>query len=135
MNGSDVENDSAEMKKFEQALARAMKPVEPRAETTAKLLGLAEEAARDRAHHAGGLRLINFANGGRMFAMPRPRAWMGGAIAAVLAIGCFAGARIHTEHERKMQAEHQFETAERITDQTLERTREQLEERGIRLEP
>ncbi len=60
---------------------------------------------------------------------------MGGAIAAVLAMGCFVGARIHIEHERRIQAEHQFETAERITDQTLERTREQLAERGFRLAP
>jgi hypothetical protein len=130
------------MAEFEQALARAMKRVEVRAETSAKFLALAEEAERKRVHAGGGLRLVKLSNGGRVFAMPRmpqPRAvvrsWMGGAIAAVLAMGCFVGVRIHTEHDRRMQAERQFETAERITDQTLEKTREQLAERGIRLEP
>jgi hypothetical protein len=112
-----------------------MRRVEVRAETTKKFLALAEEAEQKRVHAGGGLRLLKLSNGGRVFAMPKPRAWMGGAIAAVLAMGCFVGARIHTEHERKVQAERQFETAERITDQALERTREQLQQRGIRLEP
>jgi hypothetical protein len=135
MNGPDFEKENAEMTEFEQALARAMNRVDVRAETTAKLLALAEEADRKRVHAGGSLRLIKFSNGGRMFATPRPRAWMGGAIAAVLATGCFVGARIHIEQERRMHAERQFETAERITDQTLARTREQLAQRGIRLAP
>ena len=122
------------MKEFEQALARAMKRVEVRAETTAKFLVLAEEAERKRVHAGGGFRLIKLSNGGRVFAMPRPRAWMGGAIAAVLALGCFVGAHIHERHERKAIAEQQFETAERITDETLARTRAELEQRGINLD-
>jgi len=122
------------MKEFEQALARAMKRVEVRAETTAKFLALAEEAERKRVHAGGGFRLIKLSNGGRVFAMPRPRAWMGGAIAAVLALGCFVGAHIHEQHERKAIAEQQFETAERITDETLARTRAELEQRGINLD-
>lgn len=135
MNAPDFEKDNAEMTEFEQALARAMKRVDVRAETSAKLLGLAEEADRKRVHAGGSFRLIKFSNGGRMFATARPRAWMGGAIAAVLAMGCFVGARIHIEQERRTHAERQFETAERITDQTLARTREQLAQRGIRLAP
>jgi hypothetical protein len=127
---------------FELALGRAMRRVEVRAETTAKLLALAEEAEKKHGRAGGGLRLINFSSGGfssggRVFAMPRiPRAkaWMGGAIAAVLAMGCFAGAHIHTEHERRVQAERQFEAAERITDQALEQTREQLRAQGIYLD-
>ena len=129
------QGQDGEMTEFERALSRAMQRVEVRAETAKKFMALAEEAERKRVHAGGGIRLLKLSNGGRVFAMPRPRAWMGGAIAAVLAMGCFVGARIHTEHERKVQAERQFETAERITDQALERTREQLEQRGIRLEP
>jgi hypothetical protein len=89
----------------------------------------------------GGIRLIKFSgytgNWGRVLAMPKPRAWMGGAIAAVLAIGVFAGAHIHEQHEqheRQVMAQQQFETAERITDETLERTKAQLERKGIYLD-
>jgi hypothetical protein len=134
------EVDDPRMKEFEQALSRAMQRVELRAETTAKFLALAEEAERKRVHAGGGFRLIKFSNGGRVFAMPRlpqTRAWMGGAIAAVLAIGVFAGAHIHEQHEqheRQMMAQQQFETAERITDEALARTRAELEQRGINLE-
>lgn len=129
--------EDAHMQEFEQALSRAMKRVELRAETSAKFLALAEEAERKRAHAGGGFRLINFSNAGRMFTMPRPRAWMGGAIAAVLAIGVFAGTHIHEQHEqheKRIVAQQQFETAERITDETLARTRAELEQRGIKLD-
>jgi hypothetical protein len=146
--GSESSEREAPLTEFEQALARAMRRVEVKAETTAKFYALAEEAeqkrvlhpgeqrtfAGDPGHAGGGLRLISFSKGGRVFAMPRPRAWMSGAIAAVLALGCFLGAHMHTEHERKMQAQQQFEAAERITDQTLERTREQLRAQGIYLD-
>ena|SRR5579875_1909068 len=148
MNGPDFENHNLEATpgapgtEFEQALARAMKHVEVPAETSAKLLALAEQAERKHAHAGSGLRLIKLTGGARIFSMPRmpqTRAWMSGAIAAVLAVGCFVGARLHTEHERKIvaqqEAQREFETAERITDQALERTREQLQQRGIRLEP
>ncbi len=136
------EMDDPRMKEFEQALGRAMQRVEVRAETSAKFLALADEAERKRLHAGGGFRLIKLSNGGRVFTMPRlripqARAWMGGAIAAVLAIGVFAGAHIrdqHQQHERQMMAQQQFETAERITDETLARTREQLERHGINLE-
>ncbi len=138
MSGPDFEQDNPEMTKFEQALARAMKRVEVRADMAAKFLALADEAERKRQHAGGGLRLLKLSNRARVIAMPRPRAWMGGAIAAVLTIGCFVGTRIHTDHERRVmaerQAEQQFETAERITDQALAQTREQLQQRGIRLE-
>jgi hypothetical protein len=137
------EMDDPRMKEFEQALGRAMKRVEVRAETTAKFLALAEEAERKRMAAGGGFRLIKFSgytgNWGRVLAMPRPRAWMGGAIAAVLAMGVFAGAHIHEQHEqheqheRQVLAQQQFEAAERITDETLARTRAELERRGINL--
>jgi len=134
----EFEFEDARMQEFEQALSRAMQRVEVRAETTAKFLALAEEAERKRVHAGGGFRLIKFSNAGRVFAMPRPRAWMGGAIAAVLALGVFVGTHVHEQHEqqheRRVMAEQQFEAAERITDETLARTREQLQQRGINLE-
>jgi len=136
----EFEFEDARMQEFEQALSRAMQRVEVRAETSAKLLALAEEAERKRVHAGGGFRLIKFSNGGRVFAMPRPRAWMGGAIDAVLALGVFFGTHVHEQHEqheqhqRRVMAEQQFEAAERITDETLARTREQLQQRGINLE-
>ena len=126
------------MTDFEQALARAMRKVEVRAETTAKFLALAEEAERKRVHAGGSFRLLKPSNGGRVFAMPGPRAWtrswLGGAIAAVLAIGVFAGAHIHEQHDRRVEAQKQFETAERITDQTLAHTKEELAQQGIYLD-
>ena len=153
--GEAPEFQDAGMTEFEAALGRAMQRVEVRAETAAKFLALAEEAERGRVHPSeqktfagdpgkagGGLRLVRLSNGGRVFAMPRlripqARAWMGGAIAAVLAMGVFAGAHIHEQHEqheRQVMAQQQFETAERITDETLARTRAELEQRGINLE-
>ena len=129
-----LEMDDPRMQEFEQALSRAMQRVEVRAETTAKFIALAEEAERKRVQAGGGFRLIKFSDGGRIFAMPRPRAWMGGAIAAVLAMGIFVGAHVHEEHERRVVARQQFETAERITDETLARTRAELEQRGIKLD-
>ena len=129
-----LEMDDPRMKEFEQALSRAMQRVDVRAETTAKFLALAEEAERKRVQAGGGFRLIKFSDGGRVFAMPRPRAWMGGAIAAVLAMGIFVGAHVHEQHERRVVARQQFETAERITDETPARTRAELEQRGIKLD-
>lgn len=134
---NDLEMNDPRMAEFEQALSRAMQRVEVRAETSAKLLALAEEAEQKRQRAGSGLRLLKMSNSGRLFTMPHPRAWMGGAIAAVLAMGVFVGAHVHEQHEqheRQMVAQQQFETAERITDETLERTRVELEQRGINLE-
>ena len=143
MNGPEerremqFEMDDPRMREFEQALSRAMQRVEVPAETSAKLLALAEEAEQKRVHAGDGLRLIRFSNGGRVLAMPRlpqTRAWMGGASAAVLAMGVFVGTHVHEQHERRVVAQQQFETAQRITDETLARTRAELEQRGIKLD-
>ena len=135
MNGpEDMDQElDAKDREFEAALSRAMKRVEVRAELSAKLLVLADEAEEKRVAAGGGMRLLKLSNGGRVLAFPRQRAWMGGAIAAVLAIGVFVGQQAHERHERRVEAQRQFETAERITDQTLERTREQLRQAGITL--
>jgi hypothetical protein len=141
MNGPEereMKTERDQMTEFEQVLARSMRPVEVRAETTAKFLALAEEAERNRVHAGGGFRLIKRFKGARMFAMPMPlaftRTWMGGAIAAVLAMGIFVGAHVHEQHERRVEAQKEFQTAERITDETLARTRAELARQGIELE-
>lgn len=136
MNGPDMEKENTQMTDFEQALARSMRRVEVRAETTAKFLALADEAERKRVHAGGGFRLIKLSNGGRVFALPHAwtRTWLGGAIAAVLAMGVFVGTHVHEQHERRVEAQKQFETAERITDETLARTRAELARQGIELE-
>ena len=135
MNGPDEMDDQLDAKdrEFEAALSRAMRRVEVRAELSAKLLALASEAEEKRVSKGGGWRLLKLSNGGRVLAFPRQRAWMGGAIAAVLAMGVFVGQQAHERHERRVAAQRQFETAERITDQTLEHAREQLRQAGISL--
>lgn len=118
---------------FEAALSRAMKRVEVRGELSQKLLTLADEAHQKRHAAGGGLKLLKISNGGRLLMFPQQRAWVGGAIAAVLALGVFIGTHSYQEHERRVEAQRQFATAERITDQALEHTREQLREAGITL--
>jgi hypothetical protein len=106
-----------------------MKPVEVRAETTAKFLALADEAERKRTH----------ARGSRVFAIqwPQPweRSWMAGALAAMLVLGAVGGEELHQRHERAQAAlaTQQFEAGVRVTDQALEQTRAQLAQAGVRL--
>lgn len=118
---------------FEAALARAMKRVEPRPELTQKLLALADEAHWKQRASGRGLKVLRRSSSGRILIFPQQRAWLGGAIAAVLALGVFIGSHSYQQHEKRVEAQRQFETAERITDQTLEHTREQLREAGITL--
>lgn len=71
---------------------------------------------------------------GKLLTMPgRLRVWAGGAIAAALVAGAFAGQQVHERHERQKAAlaEQQFETAMRITDQTLDHVRLQLQQAGV----
>ena len=69
---------------------------------------------------------------------PRLRAqmWVGGAVAAMLAVGVFFGETVHERHQREQAAlaTQQFEAAMRIEDQTLRHTREQLARAGVPLE-
>jgi hypothetical protein len=69
----------------------------------------------------------------KVVTMAPRRVWAGGAIAAVLMVGAFAGEQTHLRHERERaeQAQRQFDTAMRITDQTLEHVREQLQQAGV----
>ena len=64
----------------------------------------------------------------------RDAAWMGGAIAAVLALGMFGAEQLHLRREKAEQAaaaNQQFEAAVRVTDHALAQTREQLQRAGV----
>lgn len=66
MNGPDEMNEEMDAKdrEFEAALSRAMRRVEVRAELSAKLLALADEAEQKRVASFGGLSLLKLSNGG-----------------------------------------------------------------------
>lgn len=71
---------------------------------------------------------------GKVLVMPsRLRAWSSGAIAAALAVGVFVGEQVHVRNERQKAelAQQQFEAAMRITDQTLQQVRVQLQLAGV----
>ena len=71
---------------------------------------------------------------GKLLVMPtRLRAWTSGAIAAALFAGVFVGEQIHVRHQRARAefAQQQFEAAMRITGETLEQTRLQLQRAGV----
>lgn len=71
---------------------------------------------------------------GKLLMMPsRLRAWTSGAIAAALVAGVFVGDQVHVRHQREKAelAQQQFEAAMRITGETLEQTRLQLQQAGV----
>jgi hypothetical protein len=73
---------------------------------------------------------------GKLLVMPsRLRTWVSGAIAAALVAGVFLGEQVHVRREREKAeiAQQQFEAAMRITGETLEQTRQQLQEAGVRI--
>jgi hypothetical protein len=65
----------------------------------------------------------------------RGRAWVGGAIAAMLALAVFVGDQAYVRHERERAAlaNQQFAMAMRVTDHALDQTRAQLERAGLKL--
>jgi hypothetical protein len=75
----------------------------------------------------------------RLIVTPRRRWWWSGsgiAVAAGLVAGMFVAQQVHVRHEREQAAvaQQQFETAMRVTDHALDRTRARLERSGIRLQ-
>jgi hypothetical protein len=55
-----------------------------------------------------------------------------GAVAALLAVGVFAGEQVHRHHQQEL-ADRQFDTAVRITGHALDQTRAQLLRAGVQL--
>ncbi len=64
---------------------------------------------------------------------PARTKWLSGAIAAAALAAIAIGGQMHLRRQREAEAaERQFEAGVRITDQALERTREQLALAGVR---
>jgi hypothetical protein len=108
---------------FEQELTRRMRRVDPPEGFMERLMERAEAEAPTPA---------------KVLTMPRRmvfRAWVGGAIAAMLVTGVFIGERVHVRSEERKQAlaQQQFETAMRVTDHALDQTRASLQKAGLTL--
>lgn len=127
----EIFENETERKSFaglEQDLAKALARMEAPAGFADRVVA---RAAGERSAVAAATR-----ERGRLLVMPMRhwRGWAAGALAAVIVLGAFEGQRIHQEQQRRVVAQRQFETAERITDQTLEHTRQQLERAGVSLD-
>jgi uncharacterized membrane protein YdfJ with MMPL/SSD domain len=83
--------------------------------------------ARARANDKPRARIVRFPH--------RTRVWVSGAIAAALLAGVFVAEqmRLRQERERTELARQQFEAAMRITGETLEQARQQLQQAGVRV--
>ena len=121
-----------ELAEFELALARAMSRVDaPEGFAARVMVRTASPAEMTQAQMTQ-----------KVVAM-RPRlrsvrlqAWMGGTIAAVLALGMFGAEQLHLQRERAEKAaiaNQQFEAAMQVTDQALAQTRAQLQRAGLKL--
>jgi hypothetical protein len=104
---------------FEQELTRAMCAVDPPQGFAERTMARAQEPGAPRA---------------RVLTMPRrSQFWASGAIAAAVLAGAFFGEQTHVRHERERAAlaQQQFDTAMRITDETLDHVRLQLQQAGV----
>jgi hypothetical protein len=113
---------------FELQLARAMRRADAPVGFAARVM---ERAAIPSESAEAAQKLVVMRS---RFGMARMQAWAGGAIAATLALGMFGAEQVHQRHVREVQtalANQQFAMATRITDQVLERTREQLARAGV----
>jgi hypothetical protein len=114
VNQSDENNPE-----FETYLTRAMRPADPPAGFAARLL--AKAAAETTASP-------------KVVVMHRRTpAWLSGAIAAALLTGTFVAEHNYErrQQQRAQQAQQQFNAAMRITGETLDQTRQQLQQAGI----
>ena len=127
---SDFENEnmqtSEEMDDFELALKRAMQRVDA-PETLMKFLTAATEVKRER--------VLPWRERKHRWAffVPKAQAWMGGALAAVLALGMY-GAQVLHQRREQAKADQQFGVAMQATDHALAQTREQLQRAGLKLD-
>jgi hypothetical protein len=123
VNGPELVED-LKLAEFELALARAMARVEAPEGFAKRVMERAGGAAET-------LVVMRPRRG-----LVRMQAWMGGAIAAVLALGMFGAEQLHLRRERAEEAakaDQQFAVAMQVTDHALEQTREQLQRAGLKL--
>jgi hypothetical protein len=115
-----VNQPEESLTKFEQELTQAMRAVDAPEGFAERVMARAQAKERLPA---------------RVYALrPAARVWMSGAIAAALLAGVFVADEVRVRHQRERAelAQRQFEAGIRITDETLEHTREQLAQAGVR---
>src|SRR5579875_1736570 len=94
------QQEDADVKAFEASLSRALRPIDAPPNLASRVLaraGIAAEPHSPRSQRWS-LRWLS------------SRGWIGSAVAAMLAVGIFAGEQVHREHERAA-ATQQFEAA------------------------
>jgi 2-polyprenyl-3-methyl-5-hydroxy-6-metoxy-1,4-benzoquinol methylase len=106
---------------FEQQLARALHHVDPPKGFADRTLAHLQPSAPAR------LRVVTMT--------PRPRRWASGALAATLVVAAILTQQTHARHQRQQAeiAQQQFDAAMRITDNTLEHVRQQLQRAGVQI--
>jgi tellurite resistance protein len=109
-----------EFSEFEQELAQAMSAVDPPEGFAERVMARVQSPAPAKAKVV------------RMQPRVLP-VWLSGAIAAALLVGVYTGEQAHQRHQREkaIRAEQQFDEGMRITDETLEHVRLQLQQAGI----
>jgi cysteinyl-tRNA synthetase len=121
---------------FELQLANAMKRVDaPKTLGDSVMLAIAQEQ-RATASVAAAPSLLM-----RLFAFLEFPSWVMGAVAAALVVGALIAGQVHEKRQhqliearQRVEADREFETADRITDRALDHVREQLAKAGVRPE-
>jgi predicted Zn-dependent protease len=108
-----------EQDEFERELARALRRVDAPEGLAARIM--------ERAASPAAAKVVPI----RRWPVVQQR-WFGGALAAALALGVFAGEQVHRRHQQEL-ADQQFDTAVRITGHALDQTRAQLLRAGVQL--
>lgn len=119
--GSGVRDQApadAGLTEFERELTRAMRCVEAPAGFAERVMARAESPERAKIP-----KVVTMTPSWWAW-----RTWAVGAAAAAIVMGSLAGERIHEQHVRRAEAQHQFEAAQRITDQTLAHVRAQVQQ-------
>jgi hypothetical protein len=116
-----VSQPEEQWSRFEEKLSDAMRRVDPPEGFAERVMARAQADDRPRA------RIVPF--------LRRARVWVSGAIAAALLAGVFVAEqmRLRQERERTELARQQFEAAMRITGETLQQARQQLQQAGVRV--
>ena len=110
---------------FEQQLTHALRHVDAPAGFADRILARAESSAEASAPARA-----------KVVTMPsRSRLWASGALAATLLVAAVVTQQTHERRQRQQAelAQQQFDAAIRITDQTLEHVREQLQQAGVQI--
>ena len=120
LNQPEEQHQPAEaLAELEQYLTQALRPVDPPTSLTDRIL------ARVGSPRQGKANVLKMA--------AHTRVWASGAIAAAIVAGFLVGGQIHARRERQKfeLAQRQFDAALKITSDTLEQTRQELQQAGI----